>query len=74
MGVLEGTFGYEYPSVYVWDGTDLRLGAQRNYRFPIEVVNADQGVVGRIVRTREPVVPARCPERPGVPLSRSGDV
>lgn len=54
MGVLEGTFGYEYPSVYVWDGTDLRLGAQRNYRFPIEVVNADQGVVGRIVRTREP--------------------
>jgi diguanylate cyclase (GGDEF)-like protein len=54
MGVLEQTFGYHYPSVYVWDGTDLRLGAQRNYRFPIEVVNPDQGVIGRIVRTREP--------------------
>jgi diguanylate cyclase (GGDEF)-like protein len=54
MGVLEQTFGYRYPSVYVWDGTDLRLGAQRNYRFPIEVVNPDQGVIGRIVRTREP--------------------
>jgi diguanylate cyclase (GGDEF)-like protein len=54
MGVLEQTFGYHYPSVYVWDGTDLRLGAQRNYRFPIEVVNPNQGVVGRIVRTREP--------------------
>jgi diguanylate cyclase (GGDEF)-like protein len=53
MGVLERTFGYQYPSVYVWDGTDLRLGAQRNYRFPIEVVNPDQGVIGRIVRTRE---------------------
>jgi diguanylate cyclase (GGDEF)-like protein len=53
MGVLERTFGYQYPSVYVWDGTALRLGAQRNYRFPIEVVTADQGVIGRIVRTRE---------------------
>jgi diguanylate cyclase (GGDEF)-like protein len=53
MGVLEETFGYRYPSVYVWDGTVLRLGAQRNYRFPIEVVTADQGVVGRVVRTRE---------------------
>jgi diguanylate cyclase (GGDEF)-like protein len=53
MGVLERTFGYRYPSVYVWDGRELRLGAQRNYRFPIEVVNPDQGVIGRIVRTRE---------------------
>jgi GAF domain-containing protein len=53
MGVLEGTFGYRYPSVYVWDGTVLRLGAQRNYRFPIDVVTADQGVIGRVVRTRE---------------------
>jgi diguanylate cyclase (GGDEF) domain len=53
MGVLEETFGYRYPSVYVWDGSALRLGAQRNYRYPIEVVPADQGVVGRIVRTRQ---------------------
>ena len=53
MGLLEDTFGYRYPSVYLWDGTHLQLGAQRNYRFPIRSVQADQGVVGRIVRTRE---------------------
>jgi diguanylate cyclase (GGDEF)-like protein len=53
MGLLEETFGYRYPSVYLWDGTMLQLGAQRNYRFPIQTVAADRGVIGRIVRTRE---------------------
>jgi diguanylate cyclase (GGDEF)-like protein len=53
MGVLEDTFGYRYPSVYVWDGTSLQLGAQRNYRFPIQTVEVGQGILGRIVRTRE---------------------
>jgi diguanylate cyclase (GGDEF)-like protein len=55
MGVLEGTFGYRYPSVYVWDGFALQLGAQRNYRFPIQTVAPDRGVLGRIARTQEPV-------------------
>ena len=54
MGLLEGTFGYRYPSVYVWDGHALQLGAQRNYRFPIHTVTPDQGIIGRIVRTGEP--------------------
>jgi diguanylate cyclase (GGDEF)-like protein len=54
MGLLEGTFGYRYPSVYVWDGHALQLGAQRNYRFPIQTVTPEKGVIGRIVRTREP--------------------
>jgi diguanylate cyclase (GGDEF)-like protein len=54
MGLLEGTFGYKYPSVYVWDGRALQLGAQRNYRFPIQTVTPDKGVVGRIVRTGKP--------------------
>lgn len=55
IGVLEETFGYRYPSVYLWDGSNLRLGAQRNYRFPIETIAPDQGIVGRIVHTRESV-------------------
>ena len=55
MGMLEETFGYHYPSVYVWDGSVLRLGAQRNYRFPIEVIPPDRGIIGRIVQTREAV-------------------
>ena len=54
MGVLEETFGYRYPSVYVWDGRALQLGAQRNYQFPIQTVTPDRGVLGRIVRTRQP--------------------
>ena len=28
MGLLEDTFGYRYPSVYVWDGHALQLGAR----------------------------------------------
>jgi diguanylate cyclase (GGDEF)-like protein len=55
MGLLENTFGYKYPSVYAWDGHALQLGAQRNYRFPINTVTPDKGVIGRIVRTGEPV-------------------
>ena len=54
MGLLEETFGYKYPSVYVWDGRALQLGAQRNYRFPIHTVTPDKGVIGRIVRTGKP--------------------
>jgi diguanylate cyclase (GGDEF)-like protein len=54
MGLLEETFRYKYPSVYVWDGHALQLGAQRNYRFPIQTVTPDKGVIGRIVRTGEP--------------------
>ena len=56
MGVLEETFGYRYPSVYIWDGTALQLGAQRNYRFPIQTVDARPGrSSAAIVRTREAV-------------------
>jgi diguanylate cyclase (GGDEF)-like protein len=55
MGLLETTFGYHYPSVYIWDGTALQLGAQRNYRYPIETIAPDRGILGRVVRTREAV-------------------
>ncbi|HUQ44002.1 MAG TPA: diguanylate cyclase [Candidatus Limnocylindria bacterium] len=56
MGLLEQTFGYRYPSVYVWDGTALQLGAQRNYRYPIMTVAFDEGILGRVARTREAVL------------------
>ena len=55
MGLLETTFGYQYPSVYIWDGTALQLGAQRNYQFPIQTVTPDKGILGRVVRSREAV-------------------
>ena len=54
MAILDLTFDYHYPSVYVWDGSALRLGAQRNYGSPIETFSPDDGVIGRVVRTRRP--------------------
>jgi diguanylate cyclase (GGDEF)-like protein len=55
MGLLEQTFGYRYPSVYIWAGTELQLGAQRNYRFPIHTVTPDKGILGRVVHSRQAV-------------------
>jgi diguanylate cyclase (GGDEF)-like protein len=55
VGLLVETFGYRYPSIYTWDGTELRLGAQRNYATPIESFPTDKGVIGRVARTREAV-------------------
>jgi diguanylate cyclase (GGDEF)-like protein len=54
MGLLVDTFGYRYPSIYVWDGHVLRIGAQRNYATPIEEFPMDLGVIGRVARTLEP--------------------
>jgi diguanylate cyclase (GGDEF)-like protein len=55
VGLLVETFGYQYPSIYTWDGTELRLGAQRNYATPIESFPTDKGVIGRVARTRAAV-------------------
>jgi diguanylate cyclase (GGDEF)-like protein len=70
IGLLEETFHYKYPSVYLWDGRVLQLGAHRNYRFPIQTVTPDKGVIGRIVRSREP---AFLPDARSDPDFLSGD-
>jgi diguanylate cyclase (GGDEF)-like protein len=54
VGLLFETFGYRYPSIWTWDGSTLRLGAQRNYAAPIDALAIDRGVVGRVARTRQP--------------------
>ncbi|MEO8470054.1 MAG: diguanylate cyclase [Chloroflexota bacterium] len=54
MEILEVTFGYRYPSVYVWDGAALQLGAHRNYEHPIQTFDIGFGVIGRVARTLEP--------------------
>ena len=87
MGLLEQTFGYRYPSVYLWDGTALQLGAQRNYRFPIYTVTPDRGILGRVVRSMQPVFLADARSDPeflsadpnvvseiGIPLVSNGDL
>jgi diguanylate cyclase (GGDEF)-like protein len=55
MVVLERTFGYHYPSVYLWTGSALRLGAQRGYEHPIREFDLNVGIIGRVARTREAV-------------------
>ena len=55
VGLLNETFGYGLPSLYLWDGRVLRLGAQRNYATPIAEFPIDLGVIGRVARTRQPV-------------------
>ncbi|HJW21633.1 MAG TPA: diguanylate cyclase [Candidatus Limnocylindrales bacterium] len=55
VGLLDTTFGYRYPSIYLCDGGILRLGAQRNYVTPIEELPVDRGIIGRVARTREAV-------------------
>lgn len=55
MDVLEGTFGYHYPSVYLWTGSALRLGAQRGYGHPIVEFDLEVGIIGRVARTRQAV-------------------
>jgi len=55
MALLEDTFGYHYPSVYLLDGRFLRLAGHHNYATPFETVPSDKGVVGRTARTGTPV-------------------
>jgi diguanylate cyclase (GGDEF)-like protein len=55
VGLLNETFGYGLPSLYLWDGRVLRLGAQRNYATPITEFPIERGVIGRVARTREAV-------------------
>jgi len=87
MGLLEDTFGYHYPSVYLLDGPNLRLAAYHNYETPIEVVPADKGVIGRTVRTGTPILLRDAPTDPdfwsadaaivdeiSIPLKAEGEV
>jgi diguanylate cyclase (GGDEF)-like protein len=55
MDVLSGNFGYHYPSLYLWTGKALVLGAQRGYEHPILEFDLDVGIIGRVARTREAV-------------------
>jgi diguanylate cyclase (GGDEF)-like protein len=55
MDVLGSKFGYHYPSLYLWNGKALTLGAQRGYEHPILEFDLAVGIIGRVARTREAV-------------------
>ena len=54
LAVLSGRFGYRYVSIYLWDGEQLRLGAQVNYAHAPPTISPGIGVVGRVAMTHEP--------------------
>ena len=53
MDMLVRRFGYTYVSVYIADGSLLRLGAQRGYADPILDFDGSLGVMGRVMRSRQ---------------------
>lgn len=56
MGLLADRFGYRFVSIYTRDGPLMRLGAQRGYDEVIDTFDGTSGVVGRVMRTREPAL------------------
>ena len=54
VGILASRFGYRFVSLYLGDERRVRLAAQRGYPEPILEFAASTGVVGRVMRTREP--------------------
>ncbi len=53
LGVLVEQFHYHYVSIYLREGEQLCLGAQRGYDRPIDSFDGTAGVVGRVMRSRE---------------------
>ena len=53
LGVLSEQFHYHFVSIYLADGDQLRLGAQRGYPAPPDSFDGTAGVVGRVMRSHE---------------------
>lgn len=56
MDVVVDRFDYRFVSIYTVDGPLLRLGAQRGYANIIESFDGSMGVVGRVMRTGQPIL------------------
>ncbi len=54
MDLMHEDLGYSHVSIYLIDGAELRLGAQRGYAKPIETFDGSVGVIGRVIRNRRP--------------------
>jgi diguanylate cyclase (GGDEF)-like protein len=54
MDLLVVRLGYTYSSIYLAAGSMLRLGAQRGYADPIVEFDGSRGVMGRVMRSRQP--------------------
>jgi diguanylate cyclase (GGDEF)-like protein/PAS domain S-box-containing protein len=52
--ILAEQFGYDHVGIFLGDGPDLRPGAQRGYRDLAPGLDGATGIVGRVVRQRQP--------------------
>jgi diguanylate cyclase (GGDEF)-like protein/PAS domain S-box-containing protein len=50
---LADRFDYRYLSIYLLEGRTLVLGGQIGYSQPVDTFDADTGVIGRTLRTRD---------------------
>ncbi len=53
VGVLREDLGYDFVSVYLGNGSRMRLAAQRGYDAFIEDFDGTTGVLGRVMRTKQ---------------------
>jgi PAS domain S-box-containing protein len=72
MGVLEGDLGYRFPSIYLGDDQLMHLGAHRNYEEPILEFHRGQGVIGRVMASRQPELIADVTQEPDFLAATSG--
>jgi diguanylate cyclase (GGDEF)-like protein len=72
MDLLVGRFGYTYVSIYLSSGSMLRLGAQRGYADPIVEFDGTLGVMGRVMRSREPLLIPNARDDPDFVAAESG--
>jgi diguanylate cyclase (GGDEF)-like protein len=72
MDLLAGRFGYTYISIYLAFGSMLRLGAQRGYADPIVEFDGSRGVMGRVMRSREPAFIPNARNDPDFVAAESG--
>ena len=55
IGLLDASFGYTFTSIYTGNDQLVRLGAQRGYASVAVEIARERGVIGRVMRTHEPV-------------------
>jgi PAS domain S-box-containing protein len=56
MHLLADDFGYTFPSIYLGDDQLLHLRAQLGLETPVLTVPRARGVMGRVMRTKQPVL------------------
>jgi PAS domain S-box-containing protein len=56
MQMLVDSFGYVHPSIYLGDDQVIHLGAQMGYDGLMTKVEREAGIIGRVMRTHQPVL------------------